>query len=187
MLAFAHPTFCRAARRERSCQATVSLALAPRPVTQHYAMNQHRKAKPKQGVRVEETAKGSMESATAPTSSRSHTILIVEDEAFVAMEADAIVTGAGHTVVGFASTGQEAIRKATSLKPSLVLMDIRLQGPMDGIDAACAIRATQPIAIIFVTANADIAGTPRAARAKPAGIVGKPFSDASLLEAIAKI
>src|SRR5262245_2460379 len=63
-------------------------------------------------------------------------ILIVEDEVFVAMDAEAILTSAGYEIVATAASADDAVAKAGRLAPDLVLMDIRLNGARDGIDAA---------------------------------------------------
>ena len=69
-------------------------------------------------------------------------ILIVEDEMFVAMDLDLVVEKAGHHAVGFAGTAERAVELADGLRPDLVLMDIRLRGQRDGVDAAIEISST---------------------------------------------
>src|SRR4051794_40830673 len=81
-------------------------------------------------------------------------ILIVEDETIVQLDMQRQLHRMGHDVIGVASRGEEAVAKAVELKPDLVIMDIRLDGPMDGIEAAKQIRATQGTPIIYVTAYA---------------------------------
>jgi CheY-like chemotaxis protein len=76
-------------------------------------------------------------------------ILIVEDESIVQLDF------MGHNVVGMASRGEDAIAKAVELKPDLVIMDVRLEGSMDGIEAARRIRAEQATPIVYVTAYAS--------------------------------
>src|SRR5215217_7190382 len=63
-------------------------------------------------------------------------ILVVEDESIVQLDLQSRLRRLGHSVVGFASRGEEAIAKAVDLVPDLVLMDVHLQGPMDGMEAA---------------------------------------------------
>ena len=117
---------------------------------------------------------------------RATRILIVEDEVFVAMDAEAILRSAGYEVVGTAASADDAVAKAGRLAPDLVLMDIRLNGRRDGIDAAVEIMQKFKLPVIFVTANVDPVTDARALQAKPLAVVSKPFTTASLLAAVAK-
>jgi CheY-like chemotaxis protein len=65
------------------------------------------------------------------------------------------LTRLGHTVVSLAASGMEAIQKALALHPDVVLMDIRLQGDMDGVEAAQQIHASTAIPVVFMTAYVD--------------------------------
>ncbi len=114
-------------------------------------------------------------------------ILIVEDEVFVAMDAEAILTSAGYDVVATAASADDAVATAGRLLPDLVLMDIRLLGPRDGIDAALEITHKFKLPVIFVTANIDPVTHTRAMQAKPLTILSKPFTSANLLEAVATL
>jgi CheY-like chemotaxis protein len=116
---------------------------------------------------------------------RATRVLIVEDEVFVAMDAEAILTAAGHEVVSTAASADEAVSKTAQLVPDLVLMDIRLLGDRDGIDAAIEIKRRFDVPIIFVTANTDPATHARAMQAAPLAIVSKPFTEDGLLDAVA--
>jgi len=111
-------------------------------------------------------------------------LLIVEDEIFVAMNMEAMVQAAGHEVVDIVISAQAAIDGAETLQPDLVLMDINLSGPRDGIDAALEIRQRFGIDSLFVTAFEDQATQARAAAAKPAGYVTKPFTRHELIASI---
>jgi two-component system, cell cycle sensor histidine kinase and response regulator CckA len=82
-------------------------------------------------------------------------ILIVEDESIVQLDLQRRLQRMGHSVVGMASRGEDAIAKAVELKPDLVIMDVRLDGSMDGIEAARRIRAQQGTSIVYVTAYAS--------------------------------
>src|SRR4051794_16622088 len=82
-------------------------------------------------------------------------ILVVEDEVLIAEDLRLILKRLGHQVVGMASSGTEAIRKADELHPNLILMDVRLQGAMDGVETARRIRSKADIAVIYVTAHAS--------------------------------
>jgi two-component system, response regulator PdtaR len=112
-------------------------------------------------------------------------ILLVEDEVFVAMDAEAILTAAGYEIVGNAVSGDEAVAKVASLAPDLVLMDIRLIGERDGIDAAHEIKRSFGTPIIFVTANTDPITQARAMQAQPVAIVPKPFTPDTLRAGVA--
>ena len=90
------------------------------------------------------------------------TLLIVEDEAIVAADLAAKLTQLGYEVVGITAQGPEAIALASRYRPQVVLMDIWLKGPMDGIEAAEAIRRQFDLPVIYLTAHADAATLARA-------------------------
>ncbi len=102
-------------------------------------------------------------------------ILVVEDEQLVALEIQMCLTGMGYDVIAMVSTGDEAVRKAVELDPDLILMDIRLKGPVDGIEAAEQIRSVKQIPIIFLTASTDDDTLRRAKQTEPCGFLFKPF------------
>ncbi len=79
-------------------------------------------------------------------------ILLVEDERITAMAERELLESLGYRVTATAATGEEAVRKAAEERPDLILMDISLQGKMDGIEAAATIRKQIDIPVIFVTA-----------------------------------
>ena len=82
-------------------------------------------------------------------------ILIVEDERLIAIDLQRRLTRLGYTVVALAASGAEAIQQALALHPDVVLMDIRLQGNMDGVEAAQHIHASAAIPVVFMTAYVD--------------------------------
>jgi CheY-like chemotaxis protein len=82
-------------------------------------------------------------------------IFIVEDELLIVEDLKQKLRRLGHTVAGHASTGQDAVDKALETKPDLVLMDVRLRGNMNGIEAAARIRDVYPVAVVYVTAHAS--------------------------------
>lgn len=102
-------------------------------------------------------------------------ILIVEDEHIVALDLHDQVKKLGHSVVGIAQSGEQAIELALETRPDLVLMDIRLKGEMDGIDTAIEIRAYRPIPIVYLTAYTDAETLERASVTQPLGYILKPF------------
>jgi CheY-like chemotaxis protein len=75
-------------------------------------------------------------------------ILVVEDEAIVALDIQNRLSMQGYDVVGIAATGEEAIAIASNTRPQLALMDIRLQGDVDGIETAQHLRTQFDIPII---------------------------------------
>ena len=111
-------------------------------------------------------------------------ILIVEDEAIVALHEEENLKNMGYTVVGKASSGEEAIRKAEETQPDLVLMDIVLKGEMDGIETAGQITTRFNIPVVYVTAYGDETTLQRAKLTEPFGYILKPFKERDLHVAI---
>lgn len=108
------------------------------------------------------------------------TILIVEDEAIVAEDLSRKVSQLGYTVAGTAMSGEEAIVLSRQLQPGLVLMDIRLAGAMDGIEAARIIHGEYNLPILFLTAHSDTNTIERARQVGALGYVLKPFDERDL-------
>ena len=111
-------------------------------------------------------------------------ILVVEDEAVVAMDIEDRLTSMGYRLGGVAASGEQALALAEAKHPDLVLMDIRLQGAMDGIVAAEEMRRRFHVPVIFLTAYSEEATLERAKLAEPYGYVLKPFDDRELKSAI---
>jgi DNA-binding NarL/FixJ family response regulator len=111
-------------------------------------------------------------------------ILVVEDDFLVAMQIEAALTEAGFALSGIAASGEEAIAMATAIRPALALMDIRLAGQMDGVDAALALFRAHGIRCIFATAHHDPEVRRRAAAAEPLGWLQKPYSMPAMLDAV---
>jgi len=82
-------------------------------------------------------------------------ILVVEDEAIIALGIKKKLEELGHNVVGVVFSGKEAVEIALKEEPDLILMDISLEGNMDGIEAACKIRSKINIPIIYLTAGTN--------------------------------
>lgn len=110
-------------------------------------------------------------------------ILMVEDDYIVALELEHRLTEAGFDVVGVAGTAEEAVDLARDERPELAIMDIRLAGPRDGVDAAIDLLA-MGVACLFATAHGDEQTRWRAAAAKPLGWLQKPYSSQALIEAV---
>lgn len=107
-------------------------------------------------------------------------ILIVEDERLLAEELRERLTSIGATVVDAVVSGEQAIAAARELRPDLVLMDIRLKGSMDGIEAATRITKTLGTPIAFLTAHSDQMTVERAKAASPYGYILKPLQEHEL-------
>ena len=112
-------------------------------------------------------------------------IMVVEDDRIVARDIREQLGRIGHSVIAVAHTGEAAVDLAVAEKPDLILMDIRLDGSMDGIDAAQLIRTQCQIPVVFLTAYADDETVRRASRAEPFGYLLKPFEDLHLRSVIA--
>jgi two-component system sensor histidine kinase/response regulator len=104
-------------------------------------------------------------------------ILVVEDESIVALDMQSRLSAMAYDVVGIAATGEEAIDLAQRTVPDLILMDVQLQGDMDGVDAAERIHRTNDIPVIFVTAFADELTLARAKVTHAFGYILKPFQE----------
>ena len=102
-------------------------------------------------------------------------LLVVEDEAIVALDLESNLCEIGYSVYGTADNGRAAIAMARHNKPDLVLMDINLKGDMDGIAAAEEIAGAMRIPVVFLTSFSDSATVERAVRTAPYGYVTKPF------------
>jgi len=111
-------------------------------------------------------------------------ILIVEDERIIALEMRHKLESMGYDVSAIVSSGEEAVRMAEELHPDLVLMDIVLQGEMDGVEAAGQIRTRFDIPVVYVTANVSDARLEDIARSEPFGCLLKPFEDMELQAAV---
>lgn len=103
-------------------------------------------------------------------------ILIVENEGLVGCDMASCLNDLGYRVVGTCPNGEEAIRLFDELRPDLVLMDVHLDGSMDGIETARRLQQRGPVAIVYVTACADLETVNRARETHPQGYLLKPFS-----------
>src|SRR5215510_3788057 len=111
---------------------------------------------------------------------KSAQILVAEDEQIVALELRDRLVRMGHAVLAIVATAEEAVEHTERLHPDLVLMDITLQGEMDGIEAAELIRRKWDIPIVYVTAFADDQTVKRAKITEPYGYLLKPFQEREL-------
>jgi CheY-like chemotaxis protein len=107
-------------------------------------------------------------------------VLIVEDERIVAIDLQRRLTRLGYVVLAIASSGEDAIQKAIEMPPDIVLMDIRLQGAMDGVEAAGHIRARLDIPIVYMTAYSDERTLQQAGSGQSRLFIRKPFEEKAL-------
>lgn len=107
-------------------------------------------------------------------------ILVTEDEGIVAADIEDRLRSLGYQVTATCSSGAEALQKVVETKPDLVLMDIMIQGDMDGIETAKYVREDFGIPVIFLTAYSDDATFQRAKITEPFGYLLKPFEERDL-------
>ncbi|MCX9084460.1 MAG: response regulator [Candidatus Methanoperedens sp.] len=107
-------------------------------------------------------------------------VLIVEDEAIIAMDIKNRLEKIGYVITAMVYSGKDAIKNAGHNHPDIVLMDIMLGGGMDGIETAKQINELLDIPIIYLTAYADEKTLSRAKITKPFGYILKPFEEREL-------
>jgi AmiR/NasT family two-component response regulator len=111
-------------------------------------------------------------------------ILIVEDEPIISNDIKASLAKLGYEVCGWVASGASAVKSAEDLRPDLILMDIILQGDMNGIEAANIINKRFNIPIIYMTGNADMETIQSARDTNPYGYVLKPVNSMNLFSVI---
>jgi two-component system, cell cycle sensor histidine kinase and response regulator CckA len=111
-------------------------------------------------------------------------VLIVEDEGLIAEELRERLSRMGMTVVAAVDSADAALASAVKLRPDLVLMDIRIRGDRDGVQAAADITRVVDVPIVYLTAHSDRATLDRAKSTAPFGYIVKPFQERDLLVAI---
>jgi diguanylate cyclase (GGDEF)-like protein len=120
----------------------------------------------------------------ASNSSRATKVLIVEDEAIVAADLQHTVNALGYDAYATAASAEEALRQAHQTAPDVVLMDIRLEGHVSGIESAMQLREECDAAIVFLTSHADDSTIERARKSRPSGYLLKPVTASALKAAI---
>lgn len=115
---------------------------------------------------------------------KAHRVMLVEDESIISMDVQQRLERLGYQVVAQAASGQDAIRNAAETTPDLILMDVKIRGPIDGIETATHIRALHDIPVIYLTAFADETTIQRASQTEASGYLLKPFEDRELQSAI---
>jgi CheY-like chemotaxis protein len=118
---------------------------------------------------------------------RSLRVLIVEDEFFISLHTKGLLQALGHVVVAVAVSADQAVAIAERERPDVVLMDIRLLGSRDGIDAAEEISRRLGIGSIFVTANTDPQTRFRAEAVRPLGFLEKPLTEERLRLGLSRV
>jgi PAS domain S-box-containing protein len=111
-------------------------------------------------------------------------ILIVEDETVISMNIQSILEMKGYRITGITSSGEEALHLAEEMRPDIILMDVVLEGEMDGITAAESIKAHQNIPIIYLTAYSDEETLCRVKETDPDGYILKPITQEELYTSI---
>jgi two-component system cell cycle sensor histidine kinase/response regulator CckA len=113
-----------------------------------------------------------------------NSVMIVEDERLVARDIAESLTRMGYDVTGTVASAEECLESAKSRRPDLVLMDIHIEGDVDGITTAQTLRDEYDIPVIFLSAYADDKTVSRAKRAAPLGYLLKPFRKSELKSAV---
>lgn len=111
-------------------------------------------------------------------------ILIVEDEALIASYIQEVLQESGFAISGVASSGPEAISLVSNNPPDLALVDIKLAGPMDGIEVAQLLRGRFNVQSIFLSGVCDPETMDRAQRVQPLGFLEKPFRPSQVFNAL---
>jgi DNA-binding NtrC family response regulator len=111
-------------------------------------------------------------------------ILIVEDERIIGFDLRRRLARMGYTVVAITASGEEAIAYAEQLRPDVVLIDVRLRGPIDGVEAAQQIWTQHQIPVVFMSGDTTVETLERVWRTVPAGYLSKPFFEDQLRAAL---
>jgi len=114
-------------------------------------------------------------------------VMIVEDEAITAMATGAMIKRLGHVVSAAVGTGQDALDAFRRQRPDLVLMDIRLDGDLDGIETAKLMRRDSDVPVVFVTAFVDDVTRKRADEANPLAFMAKPLDEFDLRDMLSRL
>lgn len=115
-------------------------------------------------------------------------VLIVEDELLLAVLMEMYIDDSGcSTAIGSVSSGEEAMLCVEEQKPDIILMDVRIEGDIDGIDTAIEINKRYDIPIIYASANSDYKTTERAKKTNMIAFLTKPVSKEDLKGIICSI
>lgn len=111
-------------------------------------------------------------------------VLVVDDEFIIASSLCLQIEEMGYEVCGTAATAREAVEMAQAHRPDVVLMDVRLRGPEDGVDAALTIHRTVGSKVIFITGSREPATMARIELDHPSGVLFKPIYGQQLRTAV---
>jgi CheY-like chemotaxis protein len=115
-------------------------------------------------------------------------ILIVEDDGLIALHLQELLRNSGYNVPGPVASGEEAIEYVrTSPLPDLILMDITLDGKLNGIETARQIRKISDIPVIFLSAHSDMKLFTCEEEEAPTGFIAKPFNRADVVQTVEKM
>lgn len=114
---------------------------------------------------------------------KSKTILILEDEMIIAKSIKSYIEKIGYSVAGIAQNGRDAIRIAEQYKPDLAILDVVVDGDMDGIETGRELLKLN-VPFLYLTAYGDTKTRQRAKETKPLGYIIKPFNDTVILNTI---
>ncbi|MBV9829385.1 MAG: response regulator [Alphaproteobacteria bacterium] len=127
---------------------------------------------------------GSVEVVVSGVSRKPASVLIVEDDALVGSYIETVLSESGFEIVGVAASAPEAQSLADEHHPTLALVDIRLTGPIDGIELACLLREKFGVPAIFLTGFDDLDTEARAQAARPLGYLAKPVRPSQIYTAL---
>ncbi len=115
---------------------------------------------------------------------RQYRILVVEDEIIICEDIKKALQSSGFEISGIAHSGEKALSLLESNKVDLVLMDIVLNGRLNGIETAVIIKEQYNIPVVFLTSYSDKITMKRAQEAYPCGYILKPFSEEEITDTI---
>lgn len=115
------------------------------------------------------------------------TVLIVEDEALVGLSMQDTLIRYGFKIPRVIDNADELIPAVMEYRPDLILMDIRINSFVDGVDAAERIRLVSDIPVVYVTAHNDPATRGRAAKTDPMGYLVKPVEETTLVHTVKSV
>ncbi len=112
-------------------------------------------------------------------------VLVVEDERIISLALASMLRGLGYQVAACVASGEEALEASERLKPDLVLLDIHLEGKLDGIATAQALRERHGPPVVFTSAYTDAATRDRAMALAPLAFLSKPISPQDIRHLVA--
>jgi len=113
-------------------------------------------------------------------------IFIVEDDMLLSMVEERLLIKLGYNVTGKAMSGEEAVTRIKSIKPDVVLMDISLNGELDGIETMTKIRNFSSVPVIYLSGNSDQLNLERAKKTQYVDYLVKPITEKDLAEPLKK-